>query len=101
MFDWQQAQQHLIGKRKDCRIRADAERQRQDRNNRKSRILPERSQSEADVLQQVVHSQLLGIFARFRDLSVAWLANHLSFVTAHSYLSATIGSTRIARRAGT
>src|SRR5207253_7839264 len=51
----QPPQQYLIEQGKDRRIRADAQRQRQNRNEGKARILPEHPQAVAHVLQERVH----------------------------------------------
>src|SRR6266446_1353102 len=48
-------QQHLIEQGKDRRIRADAQRQGQNRNECKARVLPEHPQAVAHVLQERVH----------------------------------------------
>jgi hypothetical protein len=70
---------HRVHDAEDRGVRADAERQRQERDGREARALGQPAQREPHVLEQCIHTVLL---------------------RAYSQRSATIGSTRVARRAG-
>ena len=54
MAEWQRAQQYFVDDAEDRGVRADADRDRQDRQHGEARVPDERSQRIAQVLPQVV-----------------------------------------------
>src|SRR5215472_5900305 len=106
-------QEHSIHHRKQSAIRADAERKSQHRDRAESRVFPKHAKPIAHVLPETVHGsppgngrtrrarRLRGGTQTLQDLfpEVIQLVI-LPRVAFHSYRSATMGSTRIARRAG-
>src|ERR1043165_3474347 len=100
----QRPKQNCIDNAEDRSVRPDAQRQRDDGNRREARALHEISCRVTNLTQDKIHGySLIKISVSIRTPSACYSPFRLSTPEAcvpHSYLSATIGSTFVARRAG-